>query len=591
MDSMIEVPSLPLIHLPEILDMIQPMDQERGNSNTEEEFELVEIDDFDLDMLPLKLHSETSNLHGIDNAYHHIQYPTLPGSEAPTITVVHVNDTGGILVKNARPNGDELESSSIEILSFMERETKLVIENGGAGFFIGDFLGINAWEQILFSPNILKQRTDITAHSDEDLNYFKQVLLSSVLVDGSDIYYGVKSGIGSAFVPKRKPNSPLKLFLRGTGGEADMASRSEPQKKLLKVGESNLLDTESTDSIGQHDMVASTGPEMNWQKKIVSSLMAKVDNAVSSRRREMDIERLKQRFLQQSRKVLKDITLCGTDISSDGDVPVCQKTKNCASLDILRIRSLSRPMDEASKSNGLSLQLNIEVDIILPLPSHEMEKGSLHNVHLSCSLGEGQVTNALVKTQSGMVPTLSTGDCVTIMAMIRVIDVIFDEGKEVDDSSGFLVLSLGVLWQDEYENQSNGCGLALKGTVLASMALRSESFLYHQDSTDMQLIEFSDESNDQRECIDSIGVFEYRSPSDVVYNVSNDTNVNLQRKWEERINGLNKRLKGDHQIDLVHDRERMLVNLTIFASSLERREGKYKCIICFHVRRFCHLYL
>ena len=212
-----------------------------------------------------------------------------------------------------------------------------------------------------------------------------------------------------------------------------------------------------------------------------------------------------------------------------------------------------------------------------------MEKESLHNVQLSCSLGNGRVTNALRETQSGIVPTLSTGNCVTVMAMIRVTKAAFDERKEAGDCDGFLVLSLGALWQDEdSENQNNACGLALKGLVLASMSLGVESFLFHQNSTNLEVIDFSD-GNDERRCIESSGIFEYRSPSSVIYDVSNDANVNLANKWEHRIESLNERFKGDHQIDYIHDEERMLINLAIFSSSFEKRVGKCRYIdLCSH---------
>jgi hypothetical protein len=576
-DSVIEVPALPLIHLPEILNMIQPIDQERETSiATKDGIELGEVFDFDFDILLLKLYSETSNLHGIDETYHHIQYPTLPGSEAPTLTVVHVNDTGGILVKNALSDkSNASEKSSIKTLSLLQRETKLEIENRGAGFLIGDFLGINAWEQILVLPHLSKEMIKVSiADSEVDEDYFKQVLSAAVLVDDNHIHYGVKSGKESELFRRGKPNGPLKINVLGTDGKIDM-ERVKPQKELLKVNESGLLNTQST--LGQN-AIASIEPKMNWQKKVELSLEKKVDYAVNGRRKETDIELLKQRFLHQSRKVLEDVTLHSTDSPSSGDVTVSRKTGNSTFLDIIRIRCLTRPIAESSNSNGLSLQLNVEVDIMSPSPNYEMEKEALYNVQLSCSLGKGQVSNALVEIQSGMVPTLPTGNCVTVMAIIRVTDVILDEGKEADDCNGFLVLSFGAIWQDEHENKSNACGLAFKGSILASMSLGIESFLFHQDSTDLQLIDFSDES-DKRKCIESSGIFEYRSPSNIIYDVSNDTNVNLQNKWEQRINALNEKFKGDHQIDCIHDGERMLINLTIFSSSLERRVGKHRCII------------
>jgi hypothetical protein len=214
-----------------------------------------------------------------------------------------------------------------------------------------------------------------------------------------------------------------------------------------------------------------------------------------------------------------------------------------------------------------------------------------------------------IRTVSGIVPTLQSGDCITILASVLLADLRVNVMQEVSRISPSTMLDICIqgLWVKEDNNgvtdypstsSNNGRSKATSdrhGAVLSILRLPVETlFLAPPISSSLPQsnhwiqYEFDFISDNTSRCrttssgqscpdtnaspILSTAVFEYRSP----HTLTIDTSSAIQdaKIWKDLVTNINARVGGNTFIDLYWKKGDPRLNLVIFGSNMEERAGE-----------------
>lgn len=215
---------------------------------------------------------------------------------------------------------------------------------------------------------------------------------------------------------------------------------------------------------------------------------------------------------------------------------------------------------------------------------------TLHDFHISCSLtcnhNQTTTTPENIRTSSGVVPTLISGDCITMLASACLEDIKISMN---DDDNSTLDVSIQGLWVDDVPSSSINDPSTRRGAVLCILRLPIDSlFLAPPMSSSSQQrsggqwiqheIDFT--SNSQHCYPDPSVIVDYRQPRTLTIDTSNEMNSTNAKMWKDLITNLNASIgSGGSYIDLYCKKDSPRLKLVIFSSNPEERVGEW-CFVC-----------
>mmetsp|Transcript_12476 Transcript_12476/g.27096 ORF Transcript_12476/g.27096 Transcript_12476/m.27096 type:complete len:332 (+) Transcript_12476:554-1549(+) len=259
----------------------------------------------------------------------------------------------------------------------------------------------------------------------------------------------------------------------------------------------------------------------------------------------------------------------------------------------------------------MSVVLDLELDVMMHSFDGDEEPSAnkdgslssnvLHDFHLSCSLannnqspsyGSSTTTPKSIRTVSGVVPTLQSGDCITILACAHLNDLKMNMQGRSDTST--LDISIQALWVDASSEAQNGSWNPVnkptrRGSVLCILRLPVETLLLAPPMSPaprsghwiQNEIDFTSDSDDDihRYPVPS-AIFEYRQPRTLTVDTSGEVNsAQDSRMWKELVSNLNGCIGGNSFIDLYCKKGDPRLKLVIFGSNPEERAATVKLVL------------
>ena len=201
-----------------------------------------------------------------------------------------------------------------------------------------------------------------------------------------------------------------------------------------------------------------------------------------------------------------------------------------------------------------------------------------------------------IRTMSGVVPTLRSGDCITLLASARLDDMRMDMAANGDET---LDLSIQALWIDGSPEPQNGQNdnsrdpatdePSRRGTVLCILRLPIESLLLAPPMTShapappsrhwiQHEIDFTGDDDggslDRYPTTPDV-IVEYRQPRTLTIDTTSSETSSNPQMWRELVSNMNSVVGGDAFVDLYCRKGDPRLKLAVFASNPEERAGEW----------------
>mmetsp|Transcript_22822 Transcript_22822/g.43020 ORF Transcript_22822/g.43020 Transcript_22822/m.43020 type:complete len:566 (-) Transcript_22822:4859-6556(-) len=501
--------------------------------------------------------------------------------------------------------------------------------HGAGSCLVADFLGIAGYEQALVSPrlnaNLLSTISNADQENEEYIRQCKQILQmllrNSFVTDGSGI---LPSKRLEQFVTKTKTDNttiisipPLELSSKMAGGERKLLELKRNDVKICSItperGETILagqtdgkcITTESYDPNDANSSGKSAGemPQANpgWLEDIAQTVEHRLKKEVEKSEQLERSTKVRSELVYQGRKTLHAASRCNFNASTK----IFSNSLEWSDPEIVRLRYGTRPRTSMENSRGISVMLDFEVDVIMrsrsesdePNPNEKNTSSSnvLHDFHLSCSLaGNNQSplhsssasSPTSIRTVSGVVPTLQSGDCITILASLLLKDM----EMILQDSSGASILDINIqgLWTNASSKIPSDDWSPAKtevrhGAVLSILRLPVDALFLTPPMTSVPRsghwiqneIDFTSDNNDSVSHPIPIAIFDHRQPRTLIVDTSCEMNYTQDATmWKEMVSNLNASIGGNSFIDLYCKKGDPRLKLVIFGSNPDERAGK-----------------
>jgi len=514
---------------------------------------------------------------------------------------------------NISGGGDDIMVNSKQ--SSNKGQQSLEVQGAGS-CLVADFLGIVGYEQTLVLPQIsaemLSKLSSTDANVEESIQQQKEllqmILRHSFLTDGMGILlpksYANKTNLTTTKTDDSNriislTMSPLKRF------DQDMVDVEESpddggSELLTQEGDASAQhpsnttkDTQPTDT--NNNTTSREDPE--WLKLIAQT----VEHRLSKQEEETNqIERSAQAridLVNQGRRTLHAASRL-MNHSTEGD-----DWNN--DPEVLRLRYGMRPRMSNHGGDGISVVLDLELDILMPSGAEDTANSSssatntLHDFHISCSLTSNKNNNKNnqstttttpenIRSSSGVVPTLQPGDCITMLASVCLEDIKISMN---DDDNSTLDISIQGLWVDDASSSSNNNHPSTRrGAVLCILRLPIDSlFLAPPASSSFQHsggqwiqheIDFTSENINQHQYPEPDVIVDYRQPRTLTIDTSSEMNsTNNAKMWKDLVTNLNASIGASSSyIDLYCKKDSPRLKFVIFSSNPEERVGEW-CVL------------
>jgi len=512
------------------------------------------------------------------------------------------------IAKDDVGNGDDIIVNSTQ--SGNKGQQSFEVQGAGS-CLVADFLGLVGYEQALVLPQIstdLVSKLGSTNMNDEmsirqQKELLQMILRNSFLTDGLGILF-----------PKSYANSKMNLTTTKTDETYSMLSLTMSPLERLEDdavdveespddGGSELL-TQEGDASAQHPSKTedtqptntsnNTEPQEDpeWLKLIAQTVEQRLSKQVDESNQIKRSAQARVDLVNQGRRTLHAASrpmssTKGGDWNNDPEV--------------LRLRYGVRPMTSSSPCGGISVVLDLELDILMPRRGEEGTANSpssttnrLHDFHISCSLtssNKNKQTTATtttpenIRTSSGVAPTLTSGDCITMLASACLEDIKISMN---DDDNSTLDISIQGLWVDNVSSSpTNNHPSTRRGAVLCILRLPIDSLflapppLSSQQRSGGQWIqhEIDFTSNSQHCYPDPSVIVDYRQPRTLTIDTSNEMNSTNAKMWKDLVSNLNASIGASSSyIDLYCKKDSPRLKLVIFSSNPEERVGEW-CVL------------
>ena len=324
-----------------------------------------------------------------------------------------------------------------------------------AGYWISDFSGIGAYQQLLLVPKFDEERTTTDSFTRNDSMRIENAVRGSILTDGKEIW-----------APRDvQLEIPSKLTLP--------AQRDLPDD-YSKYPRIHLSSHTTFDSSSLTVILPSTDAKMSPSVagQLPSPWIGTVERALEKRIG----ERMKkmadsQNRIKQSRHVLEQGRAVLEELSC---------TPQVTPLRLLRLKYHSQPnlsLTDDAKKQDVSAAILLEMDLLHTCrsgdsgsPDTELGLKAVH-LHFTTAPSKTCSVNG-IGTRSGLVPLLKANQVTTIMVMVELDGISFSANNSVEEMDAGVDIGVQALWVDGPDSK-----ICRRGARLASFTVPFSALL------------------------------------------------------------------------------------------------------------------
>lgn len=467
------------------------------------------------------------------------------------------------------------DTSCIELDSSQKIQNSKIFSSsfqvhGVGSCLIADFTGVGGYEQALILPpvesSLMVEDASLNSSNGESVltqrkHMLQTILANSILTDGSTAFLPQNAEVNISTGPMNSTifkMSPVNREVVSRSCSKQNAVESQSNDVNMDVDNKSRDDqAKRNDNLTKDDASSNLVPPKDpaWLEAIEQTIESRLAKQVA-----------KENQLERTSQVRSDLIHKGRETIHKAARLHCSGGSIDTSNDpqMLRLRYGARPRTFSHEQHGLSAVIDMEVDIYLPSKHHAEE---LYDFHVSCtpaSRDEENMDN--IRTQSGIVPVLQNGNCVTMIASISLNDLDCDDQSN-SKSSSTLDFNIQGLWLDNFQKRQGSvlCTLRLLvNDVLfapVSSATRSGHCIQHE----IDFTSTNDETNTST--ISPSAVFDYRYPRTLNIDVSGSIGLQGGKIWKDIVSKLNSQIGMGSYIDLYFIKGEPTLKLVIFASN------------------------
>jgi len=518
--------------------------------------------------------------------------------------------------------GEHYNIEDREMLDGDERtsKTSISVEIHGAGScLVADILGIAGHEQALVLPRIdeslLKdilweagdEKDDKSAKQKKHL--LQTMLRSSIITDGSGMLVSshMKEEIAQINTGGNKTFElqPLEMHEEKTMEADAMKSATDEngtsealtqeESSVHSPGEGDNISSNTTNGIANHNADATNVEESNatkedpaWLNAIARTVEHRLGREVEESEQVQRSIQARSELVEQGRRTLHAATRPN------------HSTNNWNDPEIIRLRYGTRPRTSSVGCTGITVVLDLELDVMMPsrvgirdtMNGDATECNGLHDFHISCTkVASSNTTPRKLRTASGVVPSLQSGDCITMLVSVVLSDLEMDM-QQYSDSSTF-DMSIQGLWLDALsKTQSTDILNPLqhptrRGAVLCLLRLpvdiillapplsstpKSGHWIQHE-------IDFTSDYSGIK-CPEPSTIVEYRQPCTLTIDASDQMHFTHDATmWKDLVSNLNARIGGNSFVDLYCRKDDPRLRLVVYGSNPEERAAAVSLVL------------
>lgn len=486
----------------------------------------------------------------------------------------------------------------------------------GGSCLIADFTGIGGYEQALILPQVdasflILDDASISSSSsssvaDEILTKRKHmlqtILANSILTDGSCV-----------FLPR---NTEMQMATNSTTWNAtvfklptvnrDVLSQcrqehnsveSKPRSDTVNNPPYQQRTEEETDKMINKNVSDSSSlpippKDPVWLEAIKQTIESRLAIQAAKSRREERMAQVRSGLILKGRETIQKASRMNFTTATNATCPIVEDLLS-NDPQIIRLRYGTRPrMSGDTQQKGLLAVIDLELDIVY-LPNRGLQSTTtthhgndvLHDFHVSCTLASksdrNDVTVDNTCTESGVVPILQSGNCVTILATVSLNELSLDFHTNSSESTT-LDFNIQALWMDALQKRQGSllCIVRLPLDGILFLPPQTSSYVHRAGFCIQHEISFisDDESSDAVRLIPS-AVFDYRQPHTLNIDISGSISLQDGKIWKDLVTNLNFQLGMSSFIDLYYIKGDPTLKLVIFGANPSERAATTKFVI------------
>lgn len=441
--------------------------------------------------------------------------------------------------------------------------------HGGGSCIIADFTGVGGYEQALILPpvesSLMVEDASLNSSNNESIfthrkHMLQTILANSILTDGSTAFLPRNTEVHNATDPMDR------TIFKLTPVDREVLSRCCPKQNVVaskskdtNVGiKSHDNQTRVNGNLTKDDASNTSVPPKDpaWLEAIEQTIECRLAKQVAKANQLERTSQVRSDLIQKGRETIHKAARLHSNGSSVDNMSNDPQ--------ILRLRYGARPRTFSDTQIGLSAVIDLEIDMYLP---SKREPEELYDFHISCNLASRNEQNVdNIRTQSGVVPVLQNGNCITILASVSLneLDVDIQSNRK---STSMLDFNIQGLWVDKCQKRQGSVlcilQLPLNGILFSPVfsATRSGHCIVHE----IDFTSTNDESNSST--LSPSAVFDYRYPRTLNIDVSGSIGLQGGKIWKDIVSKLNSQIGMSSYIDLYFIKGEPTLKLVIFASN------------------------
>jgi hypothetical protein len=355
------------------------------------------------------------------------------------------------------PDSKSENKSYLLVIHRSEHSIQRWIVSNCAGYWISDFSGIGAYQQLLLVPKFDEERDATTgSYTSSDTLRIESSLRGSILTDGKELWAPRDAHL----------EIPSKLTLP--------AQQSDLPDDYSKYPHIHLSGRATFDSSSLTTIPSSTGVKMSPHvaDQLPSPWIGTVERALEKRVGEgMKKMTESQNRIRQSRHVLEHGKAVLEELSC---------TPQVTPLRLLRLKYHSQPnisLTGDAKKQDVSATILLEIDLLHAChPGDSGPAGTelgLRGVHLHLTTAPSKTSTSIngIRTRSGLVPLLKGNQVTTIMVMADLDGISFSANNSVQEMDAGVGIDVQALWVDGQDSKSCRHGACLASFTVPFSAL------------------------------------------------------------------------------------------------------------------------
>jgi hypothetical protein len=439
------------------------------------------------------------------------------------------------------------DNSFLLVIHRSEHAIQRWIVSNCAGYWLSDFSGFGAYQQLLLVPKFDEERdTTAGSYTSGETTRIENAVRGSILTDGKELW-----------APKDvRLKVPSKLTLPLQRDLPDEYSKY-PRIHLSShatFGSSSLTVIPPSTDANIPSRVADHLPSP-WIGTFERALEKRVEEGMKNLADRQNRMRQSRHVLEQGRAVLEELSC----------------TPQVTPLWLLRLKYHSQPnisLTGDAKKQGVSATILLEMDLLHTghpgdSRSPDTELG-LRGVHLHLTTAPSKTSGIdAMRTRSGLVPLLKQNQVTTVMVIAELDDISFSSNNSVQEMDAGVDIDVQAFWVDGPDSKS-----CRRGARLASFTVPYSALLL--PSRKQKIIQFALPRTEVEGSYPLGPVYECRKPCLVEVDLSSyrlDRNAWLERVQESLCG-------SSFRVENVEGNEgSVLLNLALYAFPLSAIAG------------------